>query len=259
MSMNTCEKCKQNFLVDRNSRNRKFCLYCRPYNLPYGSMKMCRGKCGLYLENNISNFNQSKGKYLSATCKICSKEGTNRKQVRVNHKKKMKAIEIYGQYKCKICGYKKCTTSLSFHHLDPNEKDGRIMQMSLDNIMSEIKKCILVCGNCHREIHAGLHPDILKVVPSNKYESIRKRERSIRYKVEKVNYLGGKCISCNYNKHISGLDFHHKDPSSKLFGISEGLHTFHSLTSDIDEVNKCVLLCSNCHNELHSSKSMDNL
>lgn len=59
--------------------------------------------------------------------------------------------------KCQICGYNKCQQALEFHHLDKNEKDFGISQKgftrSWEKIISELDKCILVCANCHREIH----------------------------------------------------------------------------------------------------------
>lgn len=61
--------------------------------------------------------------------------------------------------KCCICGYDKCNSALEFHHLDPNEKDftlGANTNISFARANEEIKKCILVCANCHREIHEGL-------------------------------------------------------------------------------------------------------
>ena len=59
--------------------------------------------------------------------------------------------------KCEICGYNKCKEALDFHHLDPNDKVEALGQMIRDQysdkaILEEIKKCILICSNCHREI-----------------------------------------------------------------------------------------------------------
>lgn len=60
--------------------------------------------------------------------------------------------------RCKICGYNKCVEALEFHHLNPNEKDFNISggTKSFKKLKPEIDKCILICANCHREIHAGL-------------------------------------------------------------------------------------------------------
>jgi len=74
-----------------------------------------------------------------------------------NRKRKRIMIESFGG-KCNICGYNKCITALEFHHLNPEEKDitlsGSIY--SWEKTKEELKKCICVCANCHREIHEGL-------------------------------------------------------------------------------------------------------
>jgi hypothetical protein len=62
---------------------------------------------------------------------------------------------------CYICGYSKNTAALSFHHLNPKDKKFGLDARSLSNrrlteIESEFAKCVLVCMNCHAEIH---HPD----------------------------------------------------------------------------------------------------
>lgn len=71
---------------------------------------------------------------------------------------KQKCIEYKGG-KCHICGYDKCKAALSFHHLDSSQKDYTISggTKSFENLKSELDKCILVCSNCHQEIHSGLH------------------------------------------------------------------------------------------------------
>ena len=69
--------------------------------------------------------------------------------------------------KCQICNYDKCQDALDLHHKNPSEKEFSISDRNLRYtdwplIKQEIKKCILVCSNCHREIHAGLYPEYLE-------------------------------------------------------------------------------------------------
>ncbi len=70
-----------------------------------------------------------------------------------------KAIE-YGGSKCAVCGYDTCKRALSFHHKDPSQKDfglsARGLTRSWEKTKTELDKCILVCANCHMEIHEGL-------------------------------------------------------------------------------------------------------
>lgn len=62
--------------------------------------------------------------------------------------------------KCQVCGYNKCLRSLEFHHLDPLQKDftisGNLKRIKKEKVIKELEKCILVCSNCHGEIHDGL-------------------------------------------------------------------------------------------------------
>lgn len=69
-------------------------------------------------------------------------------------------------------------------------------------------------------------------------------------KRELVDYKGGKCISCGYDKWQT-LHFHHLDPSIKEFNLSTG---YGHVTKKIlyQEADKCVLLCPNCHYEYHA-------
>ena len=59
---------------------------------------------------------------------------------------------------------------------------------------------------------------------------------------------GGKCIKCGYDRCMKALEFHHLDPSQKDFTIS---NDHFRLQEAINESKKCILICSNCHKELH--------
>jgi DNA-binding CsgD family transcriptional regulator len=74
-------------------------------------------------------------------------------------------------------------------------------------------------------------------------------EKQIQRKKDAVEYKGGKCIVCGYNKYIGALDFHHLDPSKKEFSIGK-LRTY-SLDKLKSELDKCVCVCRNCHAEIH--------
>lgn len=60
--------------------------------------------------------------------------------------------------KCIRCGYDKCIKALEFHHIDPSKKDFTISNdhFKLLDAIAESKKCILICSNCHKELHDGL-------------------------------------------------------------------------------------------------------
>ena len=79
----------------------------------------------------------------------------------VKRRKKLKDMAIeYGGGKCQVCGYDRCKRALSFHHKEPSQKDfglsSRGLTRSWEKTKTEIDKCILVCANCHMEIHEGM-------------------------------------------------------------------------------------------------------
>lgn len=73
---------------------------------------------------------------------------------------KQKMIDALGG-KCVCCGYNKCNTALEFHHLNPKEKEFTF-SMALASpkswilLVEELRKCALLCANCHREVHLGI-------------------------------------------------------------------------------------------------------
>ena len=84
-------------------------------------------------------------------CKKCASEYVTNKR-----KKQKEELVLYKGGKCEICGYEKCIDALEFHHLDPTKKDFVISGYgkSIKKMKEEVDKCILVCANCHREIHS---------------------------------------------------------------------------------------------------------
>lgn len=83
------------------------------------------------------------------------------KQAVKKRRKKIRTMAIdYKGGRCTICGYNKCIKALEFHHIDPNGKDFGISSKgytrSWKKVQAEIDKCILICANCHREVHDGI-------------------------------------------------------------------------------------------------------
>lgn len=99
-------------------------------------------------------YNKKYNKYI---CKKCVQNS-------VDKRKKDKKVELikYKGGKCEICGYNKCVDALEFHHIDETTKDYNIshyMNRSIDVLKKEADKCILVCSNCHREIHHKMNEE----------------------------------------------------------------------------------------------------
>ena len=80
------------------------------------------------------------------------------------------------------------------------------------------------------------------------------KQRRERIKKELLHQQGGKCVTCGYNKTPSALCFHHKVPEKKMFNVSGTRLTAISRARLEAEVDKCIVLCLNCHSELHDKE-----
>ncbi|OGE65884.1 hypothetical protein A3H85_02420 [Candidatus Daviesbacteria bacterium RIFCSPLOWO2_02_FULL_40_8] len=81
-----------------------------------------------------------------------------------------------------------------------------------------------------------------------KMTNVRRR----RLKNLMINYKGGKCQVCGYDRCLGALSFHHIDPEQKSFKLSMD-ELYRSWKVIIKELDKCHLLCANCHQEVHAS------
>lgn len=80
----------------------------------------------------------------------------------------------------------------------------------------------------------------------------RSKYKKLKAKMMAVEYKGGKCEKCGYNKSLAALDFHHIDPCKKDFNIGSSIALGLSWETVKKELDKCILLCSNCHREEHN-------
>ena len=84
-------------------------------------------------------------------------------------------------------------------------------------------------------------------------DAVAKRRKKIRTMA--IQYLGGKCLHCGYAKYKEVLEFHHRNPSEKKFSIALKGHC-RSWERVKAEIEKCDLLCANCHRELHVEQKL---
>jgi len=78
-------------------------------------------------------------------------------------------------------------------------------------------------------------------------KDVAKRRRKV--KAMSIEYKGGKCQICDYNRYQGALELHHINKSEKSFGIGDKGYT-RSWEKVKAELDKCVLLCANCHREV---------
>jgi hypothetical protein len=102
----------------------------------------------------------------------------------------------------------------------------------------------VMCRVCEKYYEKG-HQKYKDICPTCRVAEVRKQRKK-----ELIEYKGGKCIICDYNKCIKALEFHHVNPSEKKFGIANATVTNIELLKE--EADKCVLVCSNCHMEIHA-------
>lgn len=129
----------------RNLRNRTVCLDC----LPFGE----------------SNFRQKTKEEIRSANAEKSRRHYHRRKAKLGvdpirllrETRKQEIIDAIGG-SCQLCGYDKAVRNLAFHHISNKEFElsSRGFQYSIEKIIAEVRKCILVCHNCHGEVHDGL-------------------------------------------------------------------------------------------------------
>ncbi len=99
--------------------------------------------------------------------------------IRWRDQTKQRIVDSFGG-KCGICGYNKCNHALEFHHLDPTQKEFTISRKTISwkKIVDELRKGVLICSNCHKEVGAGFVdvPDDIQRF-DEKYVTYQKEER----------------------------------------------------------------------------------
>lgn len=154
-------------------------------------------------------------------------------------------ISEYMGGKCQICNNDNIL-QLCLHHRDSETKEEEFFTLKnkrWSDIKREIKKCDLLCRNCHAELHYNL---------SNSKDDLRRISKSVY-----IEYKGDGCEECGYNKCQSALVFHHingKDSDGFWIGnLGHTIKTIDELNEKVrNELDKCELLCHNCHTLKHT-------
>lgn len=140
----------------------------------------------------------------------------------------------------------RCASCRNQRNLKPN-CECKVCKKELYRRPSRLNKDNIFCSyGCRNRYFSG---------DKGKHKSKSKRNRSwdqksIKYKKERaVAYKGGKCERCGYDKCIAALDFHHINPNDKIYAVKDLMVRKWELIQE--EIDKCILLCSNCHREEH--------
>jgi hypothetical protein len=149
-------------------------------------------------------------------------------QVMRSLKRKTYLINLRGG-SCEICGYNKNLAALEFHHIDKTTKESQLDSRTLSNsnmewIMSEFEKCMVLCANCHREIHS---PDLMFDTVNEKINKfdLKKSDKWIKITTQKkytcsdcgceISKWGKNCKNC-FHKNRRKVDRPEKSVISEM-------------------------------------------
>lgn len=158
---------------------------------------------------------------------------------------KARILEAMGD-KCNICGYSRCNAALELHHINPSAKEFsfggiRAKPKSWDKIVAELRKCVLLCANCHREVEAGLVQLPTNITTFNEEYSDYKtppvvythscqhcdvvyvaKEKQRKYCSTKCKSLGDRRVERPSKEKLTTLIEHHSwVVLGKMFGVSD--------------------------------------
>ena len=259
-------------------RGRKRCLDCLPHRELRGprkpvirpvQVKVC-ANCGREFAARVVIAGKVRMLYRRSFCFECSPFGARNTSRRppgnlspdalALHRRRRRSETVYKSQKkrrqrakaelvaafggrCVDCGYSGSVFALEFHHRDASTKSFSIgtASISRERLWSEAAKCDLLCANCHRVRHAAnVKPSGVPVVQFRR-----------RTKLRAVALLGGRCEGCSRSFGVAAFEFHHREAGAKEFAISsDGIpRPWEKIAA---ELAKCVMLCANCHREVHA-------
>ncbi len=207
---------------------RRFCLECSPF----GAHNTSKLPPGLSASPELDEVRRRK-----------RNAKTYRSLKRRRLRRKVELIAAHGG-RCLDCGYADCVAAFDFHHRDASTKTFALAEFSgsLQRLREETEKCDLLCANCHRVRHAA-------VESSGAADPVVAHRR--RRKLRAIAYMGSTCYACDRDGPAGLFEFHHWKAEEKDFGLSDaGIPRKWSKT--LAELAKCVMLCANCHREVHA-------
>lgn len=175
---------------------------------------------------------------------------------------KIMELRTQGKTYKEICKELNCAMSTVSYHCKLNKMGGHSDRLT-DEEKKELQRLYDDIGSLKKVAKMKGHAftTIQKYVTTKeRTKKVSKSEAVIlwrkRTKIKLVEYKGGKCQICDYNKSLNALHFHHLDPNEKDFSISGKSLSFEKLKSEVD---KCILVCSNCHSEIHEGITKINI
>lgn len=135
----------------------------------------------------------------------------------------------------------------------------------IPQVKASLLNWLLVDGVRRTDVADALNMDYKEVLAHARRKGLQKRPEKLtqyRYVLRRRRHLkmlavarkGGRCVRCGYHRSLRALTFHHPDPEAKDFSVSANSNR--SWLAVRTEIDKCVLLCANCHREEHDVRDM---
>ena len=186
--------------------------------------------------------------YSGFQCKECKREYAAKNQ----KIRRQKIVEFRNSLKgvpCLRCGTQYSPYIMQFHHKDPPQKHKNLSAIkTIKQMIREAKKCIIVCATCHEiiELESKISARPIDIRIRRPYMSPR------RQKLTDIanGFRDSPCLDCGKKFPYSVMHFHHRNRSDKRFEIMSSLG-LKIVTKELllEEINKCDVLCPNCHLE----------
>lgn len=246
-----CIRCGKEAVLNSDGTYKALCNQCvEKNNLSTQSRTQSRKSSGLCTKCGEKAVLNSDGTY-QRYCDNCAEKNKLR-----NKSRKKEAVKYKGG-ECMHCGYKKSIVAMDFHHIDPSQKDKNwylLRVKSLERLKNELDKCDLLCKNCHFTVH------------HKRKKTNRVSKRREFKKLACLDYKNTiECTKCHKTGVLDIFQFHHthsKDPNFKNFfswlewSVPVNWKIEYEKTGKLPEriqteLDKCVVLCANCHAEEH--------
>lgn len=151
---------------------------------------------------------------------------------------------------CPDCGLKFAPHQMDFDHRDPSLKSfrltaGAVMLKSRPALLDEVRKCDVVCANCHRVRTAARHA--LRGASSGSSRYLGRRRAVWRAQAHLLDRLrDAPCADCDRRFQPCAMDFDHRDPGAKRYTVTRMIGRA-GTERILAEVAKCDIVCANCH------------
>ena len=163
--------------------------------------------------------------------------------VGVNRRRKRAELIVLAGGKCIECGIEydgRNGPIFEFHHVGTKKFPLTLLTMDRkrSDVLEELDRCQLICANCHYELHQA-----------NGDSAHSRRKAALLQRV------GRSCQTCGFSpsgEAYAMMHFHHRNGDDKTTEIGKLLQSSVKMKTANEEIDKCVLLCANCHRIEHS-------